>query len=419
MTMTDFTMGSVFSLADRFTFRRSRLPLTPQRRARPERRVLPLRPRVEIPVRDPAPDIRAREAALERGQFLARQEAWEELCDEIIGADLAAQLTPGRSSVAALLAQGARADLVEAGRAAVAKGEPKRAWAVVQALEVNLEDMPDCPAMAAVVALAHIDLARAWRGASEVHQLAPQRRTAWKTHMRSAAQLADRFDPFEHGSALWAQIRCDVLDFDPSPAQRVADDYEDLVDLSPGAIDPLKALGRALLPTAHGSREALDVQARRTALRTQDIWGLGGYAWVYMGALEEDPGAFRRMDMNLFAEALHDIVRLHPDQDMVNRLAAFTGMSVLAMEMNARMRRRFSDCFAWLAQDHLREIHPAIWASAPAPARFTRIQQDAPDSQRRGRVRAISTIAEHFAPLLSNGRRLVFGDTGLKMPRIE
>ncbi len=38
-------------------------------------------------------------------------------------------------------------------------------------------------------------------------------------------------------------------------------------------------------PAAFGSWEMLERQARRTAERTRDLWGAGGYAWVYIGAL--------------------------------------------------------------------------------------------------------------------------------------
>ncbi|WGW03280.1 hypothetical protein [Tropicibacter oceani] len=437
MTITDVLPAmrsfSPSAFAARFSARRSESapaptaapaavrPESEPRKAEPRapRKVEPLRPRIEIPVRDPSPAHKIAEGYRDRGRFLARQEEWETLGREICAADRDRLLTKGLRSVAALLAEGARSDAVEAGRAAVQKGEANAARAILTALELNMEEIPDCPATAYVVAMAHIDLARAWAGASRAADLSPPRFMSFKEHMGLAAELADRFDPFETQSPLWAEVRCRVLDIDPRPSQRVCDDYEDLIDLEPGNPDHLRALGRDLLPRRFGNRETLEREARRAAMRTEDVWGVGGYSWVYMGAIEKDPDALRGLDADLFAEGLHDILSRHPGQDMANRLAAFTGMTASSVSAPGTIQARISDCFNWIAQDHLHELHPAVWALAPAPSREERVEIETCDLVKRGRTRAISALAEHFAPLLDGGRRLVFTPQGLQMPRLD
>lgn len=407
------------SLSTKFAFRKPGRPMALKRPVTVMRQVEPLGPRVDIPVRDPSPDWEETQTFLARGQHLARQDAWEELGPEICEADKTHSMTCGLTSIAALLSQGARSDAVSAARAAANKAEAHTARAILATLEMNLEDAPDCPAIAYTVAMANIEVAHAWAGASSPKQLSPQRREAFEWHMQTAAAFADQFDPFETQSALWAMVRCQVLNIDPRPGQRIADDYEDLIDLDPSNPDNLRAFGRDMLPSRFGNREMLDREARRTTMRTSDVWGMGAYSWIMIGAIEKDATALRWIDPELFAEGLHDILARHPGQHMVNRLAAFCGLSASSTSIPGTSEARISNCFNWIAQDHLYEIHPAVWANAPTPGLEERADESDRDALiKRGRTRAVSAIAEHFAPLLNNGRRLVFSPNGLKMPRM-
>ncbi|MDJ0822070.1 MAG: hypothetical protein QNJ09_09735 [Paracoccaceae bacterium] len=407
------------SLTDRFTpsapapALRAMLPR--DMLARDTSHVPPLRPRVDIPVCDPSPAAEDRRKHSARGRFLARQEAWEELGAEISAADAAGQMTEGLEPVADCLALGARADMLEAGRTALAKGELRSVEATMTALDAILTDLPGDSGVAYVVAMAHVDMATLWRGCASVRELPPPRREGHDRHLLGASALADRFDPFEQGASIWAAARCAVLDADPCPAQRVADDYEDLIDLAPHCPDHLSAFGAALLPRRYGTYEILDVQARRMAAMTADIWGLGGYAWVYAGALAQDPGAFRRLDAELFAGGLHDIMERHPSQHMANRLAALTGLTLSGDALQEGRRARIAQVFGWIAADHLRELHPRVWAEAHVPGQADTVELEAADLTRRGRVRALSALAEHFTPQISAGQRLVFTPAGLEL----
>lgn len=377
----------------------------------------PLRPRVDIPVRDPCPDGAAQDKHLSRGLFLSRQEAWDELADELRAAERHCHVTPGLVPVAALLARGARSDVVAAARGAVQRTEPRPARAVLGAFDVAMEEQPDCPAIAYVAAMAHVDVALAWRGASRPDALSPRRRDAYDWHMGRATALADRYDPFECESPAWADVRCAVLEAAPRPGLRAADDFEDLIDLAPLVVGHYTALGRAMRPATFGSWEMLEQQARRTAERTRDLWGTGGYAWVYIGALEMDAGAARRLDAELFTEGLHDILARQPGQHMANRLAAFAGLTLGGPSEPGTTRRRIADSLGWIAQDHLRELHPRVWALAPMPGRAGQAEAEPEDFVRRGRIRAMSSLAEFYAPALESGRRLVFGPEGMSLLR--
>ncbi|MBS0123164.1 hypothetical protein [Thetidibacter halocola] len=377
--------------------------------------VPPLRPRVEIAMRDPSDEDDLRQTLRNRGRHLARQDAWDTLAAEIEAADRARLMTTGLMPQAELLAQGARADVVQAAHAAIMRGEPRQASAALTAFQANLEDLPDSAALGYVVGAAHVDAARVWRGASQPDVLSPQRRGGWLRHMQAAARLAERFDPFETDSALMAQLRCAVLDVDPAPAQRVEDDYEDLIDLEPRCPDHMRALGRDLLPRRYGTFERLDAQARRTAHRTRDIWGMGGYAWIWLGAMETDPQAQRRADAGLFREGLRDILDRFGDQHMVNRLAAFTGVTLPSGGEVDDPAMRLSAEFDWIAGERLAELHPRVWADAAAPGRAvsTTAEPEPGSLVMIGKARALSTLAERFAPEMGRSGQLTFGDGGL------
>lgn len=381
----------------------------------PSKPVDPDMPRLadQFPVRDPEPAAQDAARLRARGRFLARQEDWDQLSLEIRTADNNRALTPGLHSQAAMMCEGARQDITDAIVEGVASGDPLAVQAAVASLEPLFTDLPDCPVIAHIVAMSHVEAARAWRGAAMITDLPPERHDAYTHHMAAAVRLNDRFDPFEHDTPLWALVRCAVLEADPQPHARVADDFEDLIDLDPGNPHHMLDFGNALRPVRFGSWEILDAQARRTAARTADIWGAGGYTWVYLGALVEDQGAFRRLDVELFVEGLHDILARQPSQVMANRMAALIGYRLGGRTDEGSSRRRIADCFGWIVQDHLRELHPVIWAEAPA--RPTAPINAEIEIERLGRERAMSTLTEFFTPALDAGRRLAIGPDDLRV----
>jgi hypothetical protein len=394
----------------------------PLRRRDTKPYVPPLRPRVDIPLRTPCPDAANRMQLIERGRHLARQDAWDELIAETAEAEARAALTPGLLPVAQLLAEGARSDASRAACDAVGKGDLIGAQAILTALESMLEDMPDSAIPLYTLAMAHVDVALALRGASAPEMLSAPRRKAYQHHMQAARNIVEVYDPFELASPLWAALRCAVLEADPAPSSRVADDYEDLIELDPRVPHHLRALGRDCRPQRFGTWEVLDREARRVTAQTADIWGVGGYTWVYIGALEMDEGAFRRIDTELFTEGLHNILEAEPTQDMANRLCAFTGLTLGGPSEPGSPRERIAEAFGWISQDHLREIHPAIWSAAPTQGHALTADEtntsgglSIEDCLKRGRARAISSLAQFYAPALDNGRRLVVNETGLRM----
>lgn len=360
----------------------------------------------------------ARATHQDEGQKLARQEMWDELADAIRAADSARLATPGGESAAMLLAFGARSDVVAVAEDALHDGTCPSDDGI-RALEAMLNDHPDDYACALIVAMAHVDLGWAWRNAAGFDpQTMPD---AWADHFARHFDRADELLAPFCGIALdapsLAAAQCALLAALTGPDRRVADDYEDLIDLDPHSPRHMRALGLALVPARFGTYQRLELEARRTASRTGDIWGAGAYAWVYLDALAQDSAALDLLDVRFFMDGMQDILRRRRDQHVANLLAAFCAVVMATREgetlERAAIRADLRACLDWILSDHLHELHPLIWTQAlhapghfpPLPSRRALVTQ--------GKRTALRAIAAHLAEDMADGSSITFSPSGM------
>ncbi|TDE40167.1 hypothetical protein [Antarcticimicrobium sediminis] len=373
---------------------------------------------LDIPVRDMSGDSTAARAIQDRGQFLARQDRWDELACDIRAADRARTVAPGGVLRAELLAYGARCDVVSAVDHVLTEGAEAQDPALlsgVMALEAVRQEHRHDPYVNLVVAQAHTDIGWAWQGAGKAATLPALHRQRCAAHFDRAAHLLEPFDAITLDSPAIAAAQCALLVRRAEPASRLADRYGDLIDLDPTNYRAMRALGAYLLPRAGGALGTLELEARRTAARTQSIWGAGGYAWVSFDAIAQDSAACNQVDVGFFIDGLHDIVAARPGQEMINLLAAYCAVT-LRRDKDAGApdspRARIAACASWLIRDHLTELHPLIWAHAAQGfdnnARVTSPQRFAA----RGRADALRAIADQFRDDLDRGLRIIFTPDG-------
>ena len=248
---------------------------------------------LSIPVCAQSEDDLACQDAQRRGLFLARQDRWDDLVREIREADQARETTPGGMPLSDLLAYGARADAVQAAEHALIDGRPANDAPLthgILGLEEALTDLRGDPYMAVVVALTHIDIAWAWRGTGWDAVVPRVNRDRCAAHFDRAGKLLAPLCGLGMNSPMIASARCGLLAGRLDPHARVADDYQDLIDLDPGNFRNMRAFGNHMLPRWFGSYGELELEARRTAARTGDHWGAGGYTWVCFDAIATDRG---------------------------------------------------------------------------------------------------------------------------------
>lgn len=413
------TRFAVSCLFDVFNLRRDRAEPAAPLRLPPPAGGKRLEQVLSIPVIElSGEDIAGREAQ-DRGLFLARQERWHELIGEIRSADLARTTTPGGMPVADLMAYGARSDVINAVEHALYEGVPSGGPPLIDgigALETLLADLGNDPYMAAIVALAHIDVAWAWRGTGWETIVPRLHRDRCGAHFDRAAFLLEPHCGIELDSPMLMAARCAMLAGLRHPDTRIADDYEDLIDLAPHNQRHMRALGIHLLPRWFGSYADLELEARRTAARTQDVWGAGGYTWVCFDAIAYDEGACARVDVDFFVDGLKDIVRARPDQQMINLLSAYCAVALRGDaggdEAADLARLRICDAANWLIRDHLTELHPMIWAHAADGFDNNARISSARRFAARGHSDALNCIADMFRDEIAQGLRVEFTQSG-------
>ncbi|APE45338.1 hypothetical protein BOO69_06360 [Sulfitobacter alexandrii] len=368
---------------------------------------------------DPTAEDNVRDHYLQRGQRMVRQEDWDALSDMIREADSQRQLTPGFMPVAELLAYGARSDVILAAEHALLDGKPAKdapLLAGIEALEHVLAERSDDHVIGAIVAQAHMDIGWAWRGTGWDAEVPQRNRAAFAAHFDRARDIVDDYKDRKKDSPLLAGTGCALLANAAQGEHRVADHYETLIDLNPANPRSMRALGNHLLPRWFGSYGELELEARRTAARTESLWGAGGYTWVQFDAIACDDQACANLDVDFFIEGLHDILERRPNAYTANLLAAYcansVGQAFSGNDQADQNRVHIAECAHDIVRDHLTELHPMIWAHAAqgfdnnlrvrSPARFAA----------SGREDAMRIITSLFSREIAAGHRIVFTETG-------
>ncbi|MEL6434193.1 MAG: hypothetical protein AAGK67_02410 [Pseudomonadota bacterium] len=354
----------------------------------------------------------------DRGQKLARQEAWGELSQKIRQADRKRTCTVGGETAALLMAYGARSDIVSSVEDALYDGvEPSpQGWLE---LEEALKEHPKDYPTALVVALAHIDMAWAWRNIMSEH--APERALQnCQGHLKRANRILSKYDAFDLNAPSIGSAKCALYaakNTNPGQLQR---EYETLIEIDPFGLRHMRALGRQILPDAAGGVAALEVVARRIAMQTEGAWGAGGYTWVYLDALALEPRALNLIEAEFLIEGIRDILERRDDQHIINLFAAFCAITMAPNERNADLAPHAQDArdhihgfLDTILRNHLQELHPLIWSQALlAPGETVRL----PSRKAliaKGRQTAMRIIASRFAKQIAKGGAITFSTSGI------
>ncbi|MBU2944465.1 hypothetical protein Q8W37_01770 [Shimia thalassica] len=379
--------------------------------------------RIDIPVNLSTPDQMQSDEYREKGLYLARQDRWDELSELIMTHDHARDSTRSGLPIADLLAFGARSDVVRAAEHGLLYGRPARGadfFSGIEALEMVLMDDPRNYGLALIVAHMHIDIGWAWRGAKANDAVQDVNRDAFEAHFDRAHDILSEFCPHELQSPALSAARCALLPGRENPAAHLVREFEALIDLDPFNPRHMRSLGNYLLPRWYGNHQALDLEARRTAARTYDIWGAGAYTWVWFDALLVDPNGFDTLEMDYFMDGIRDILKRSEDQHVVNLIAAHLYQSwQIAREryhangvrpdLPPALRRGFEE----LVYNHLREVHPLIWGHAEIGFENTARVISTERLAEKGRETALTAVAMPFLATLQQGQTVSFGPDGI------
>ncbi|WP_226622462.1 hypothetical protein [Alloyangia pacifica] len=392
-------------------------------------------PPVAIPIRAISGETEARRQIFRHGLRLARQEQWSALVDALSDADRARAMTPAGTSASRLLCDGAVQDTLCRASAPVAQGDAEAARGIAAGFCRALGPTTEAPMRALIAASAHLGLARLWRAAPAASLPVPRRRAAVQHHLETAHLLLRPHAPDSLGSAALQAAHCAVIEVLPRPEARLARDYDALIALEPACPAHLRAYGNELSPHRFGTWPELERQARRIAMMTAEVWGGGGYCWLWLDVLAAQPEGLAHLDTELFVAGLHDLLQIgrgadpgtqaeasQAHQHRANLLAAWCSRlrheTAPASALQSRARARIAACLDWIVSDHLRELHPALWAPGRVPGgaldpRLPASEADALTAQ--GTAAAQAALRDLFAHHVSRGRSVVFTDQGIAL----
>ena len=368
---------------------------------------------------DPTAEDRERDFHQMRGQRLARQEQWMDVAHAIQAADRGLRKTAGGMPIADLIGYGARADVVNACEHALLTGKPAKdakLLAGIEALEAVFAEYPDDYAIAMIVAQTHMDMGWAWRGRRWNIEISDTNREAFCAHFDRAADILAPFKDLHPKPASLAAAECAQRAGREDGSDKIADAYETLITLDPSNARTMRAMGNHLLPRWFGDYNMLELEARRTAARTQEIWGAGAYTWVQFDAIAFDDLACARLDVAFFVDGLRDILAHTTDQYTVNLLAAYCantiGNSSGDNDEADQVRNQIADCSKWIIREHLTELHPMLWAHA-ARGFDNNLLVRCPDRfAASGEADALRIIGALFFRDIAAGKRVVFTEDG-------
>ncbi|MGR3714665.1 MAG: hypothetical protein ACU0A6_16275 [Shimia sp.] len=379
--------------------------------------------RLQIPINNTTADQLESDETRDRGLFMARQERWDDLEDQIRTYDQNRATTAAGTPMAELMLFGARSDVVRAAEHALLHGHPAKGadfFSGIEALEYMLEDYPDSYPLALIVAHMHIDIGWAWRGAAAKEDVRDLNREAFHAHFERAEVILNRFCPTTHHSPALSAARCALLPGQPNPADNLGTEFEALIALDPTNPRHMRALGNYLLPRWYGDFEQLDLQARRIAARTYDLWGAGAYAWVWFDALLVDPRGLEMLEVEYFLDGVDDALTRCGDQHSANLMAAhlFRSWQTASNQyseggLRADLPPALRDGFDMVVHDHLREIHPLIWGHAEIGFENTSRIISRERLSAKGKEIALNAVAMPFMTGLKNGQTVYFTPEGI------
>ncbi|MEO0866351.1 MAG: hypothetical protein AAFY39_17635, partial [Pseudomonadota bacterium] len=279
-----------------------------------------------------------------------------------------------------------------------------------------LAENRDDAMIAAIVAQTHMDIAWAWRGTGWDIEVPMRNRDAFHAHFDRAADILAPFSAQRMASPIIAAGHCAHAAGCGANEDEVAARYETLIDLDPHNARAMRAMGGHMLPRWSGSYDRLELEARRAAGRTHDVWGAGGYTWVMFDAISTDTEACARLDLEFFLDGMRDILRHTRDQHIVNLLASYCantmGSTPTGHDGADHMRTQIADAAGWIVRDHLTELHPMLWAHAARGFDNALRVRCLDRFAAAGYADALRYLTDLFRRELASGNRVIFTENG-------
>lgn len=187
-------------------------------------------------------------------------------------------------------------------------------------------------------------------------------RVAWRKmakHYMAAGDILRRYDPISLMSPLLGEAMYLQALGAPGGNRQLPAIFEDWIELDPSnpAIYALHAIQFA--DPEDIPDEVVLRDAEFALARTEKILGFGGYALFFLPILELRPGAERLLDVELLAEALHDLGSNSATQSDVNWAA--NALHSMCGQFSEEAAMSLKDTLYMLVARQMRVVYPRLW----------------------------------------------------------
>lgn len=125
----------------------------------------------------------------------------------------------------------------------------------------------------------------------------------------TAMSVLDQAKVETRNSSLLSDERLSLLYFSSEADRHIDDWFEAVVKADPGDSAALMSMGNMMLPRWFGDYEKMETKARQATVWTSGEMGSAAYAILYNEALSTEPVPLYFLDIELYTEAVHDLVK--------------------------------------------------------------------------------------------------------------
>jgi len=303
---------------------------------------------------------------IHRGHRLSEQDEMPQLCAEIKQFDTMLAVTTGGRPIAELLTRSARHRILSPLEQAIETQSPSATSDGFRDIEQFAAELSDDYAFHLLMCYAHIDAVRLCK-TQKAKDSGLFGNRAIESHISKASTHITFATKHNAQSAAIAAAKCALCEISNANPASLMRSYEELIALDKTTYAHFRKYARALLAHPEIGLDVLDQEASKMVKKTQDIWGTGAYAWMYLDPLGTDSASFERVDVTRFMEGALDIFERCPDQHNANLFAGFAALSLSApvsgkeSATQRRNRLQLHETADWIIDTHLRELHPLLW----------------------------------------------------------
>ncbi len=352
-------VAAIVLLSGGLTMRRQRLRGAKSERA--VKKIIPVMPKVSLPIETDDPDRTERRAVAQYIAGLMVADEWTAIGDQLVDWEAELATSPAGQrfhDIGSKVALSGLQNLIDEA--------PRETLADLAEAETELAHFMDTyrgardnHVLSLLAARAQLIIGEACRAD---HWPDEARKDAWRKmahHYVKAGEILSDFDALTQMSPLLAEAQYLQALGSPGSAHKLPELFETWIDLDPANPAIYEAHADYLSDPENVSDDELRELAEQASARTEDSIGFGGYALFFLPLMDMREGVRDLVDIELFGSAMMDLASISANQEEANWAA---GRLAAQLEgSNAEQELVLRDTLYMLIQSHISVIYPRLW----------------------------------------------------------